>query len=165
MRHRDKETVLSALEDWKALRERVATEGGENYERPVLVKFLDSGTFEVMERDIVEDEFYVLRKFKIMRELAPDGKDLQDAIREAGREAPQRRGRSSQSRGSRGGKGKGGSARGSSAKAGQPKDDSAGDKAGTGNKRGSRRRGRRTGRRGGKRGSGSGGADAGKPQS
>ena len=37
---------------------------------PVLVQFTDTNTFEVMDRDIVEDEFYVLRKYKLVRELA-----------------------------------------------------------------------------------------------
>jgi hypothetical protein len=98
MRHRDKQTVLAALKDWKVLREKVNAEGGDNYEKPVLVKFLDTGTFEVMDRDIVEDEFYVLRRYKILRELKPDGADLQDAIRDAGKEAPKRKGKSGQKR-------------------------------------------------------------------
>jgi hypothetical protein len=86
MRHRDKETVVEALEDWRGLRKKTTAEGGENYTKPVLVKFLDTGTFEVMDRDIVEDVFYVLREHKIMRDLSPDGRDLEAAIRDAGRE-------------------------------------------------------------------------------
>ena len=75
MRHRDQSSVLEALEDWKGLRLKVQQEGGEQYEQPVLVKFLDTGTFEVMDRDIVEDEFYVLRRHKILRELDAQGRD------------------------------------------------------------------------------------------
>lgn len=140
MRHRDKKTVVDALKDWKALREKVLAEGGENYERPVLVKFLDSGTFEVMERDIVEDEFYVLRKFKILRELNAEGKDLQDAIREADREKPNRRSSSGQKSGGQK----------SGQKPGQKSGQKSGQKRGgssSGNRRGGRRRGRRTGKR------------------
>lgn len=133
MRHRDKQTVVDALKDWKALREKVLAEGGENYDRPVLVKFLDSGTFEVMERDIVEDEFYVLRKFKVLRELNPEGKDLQEAIREADRDAPKRRSSSGQRSGGQKPAQKSGQKRGGSS---------------SGNRRGGRRRGRRTGKRG-----------------
>jgi len=81
MRHRDKETAAMALESWKALRSKVEQEGGDHYEKPVLVQFLDTNTFEVMDRDIVEDEFYVLRRYKIVRELDPKGTDLEDAIR------------------------------------------------------------------------------------
>jgi hypothetical protein len=81
MRHRDQETAEQALEDWKALRRKVEQEGGDNYEKPVLIKFLDTNTYEVMDRDIVEDEFYVLRRYKLIRELDPAGKDLDEAIR------------------------------------------------------------------------------------
>jgi len=130
MRHRDKETVLAALKDWQALREKVASEGGDNYDQPVLVKFLDTGTFEVMDKDIVEDEFYVLRQYKILRELKPDGQDLQDAIRDAGKDAPRRK------------------------SGGRP-----GQKRPTGSRRGGRKRGRRTGRRGKRGGGGKGGGE------
>jgi hypothetical protein len=95
MRHRDKPTAAEALHDWKRLRKKVEENGGENYEKPVLVQFLDANTFEVMDRDIVEDEFYVLRKYRIVRELDAAGKDLEDAIRQSGGErrssAPGRR--------------------------------------------------------------------------
>ncbi|MBZ0136001.1 MAG: hypothetical protein K8I27_06470, partial [Planctomycetes bacterium] len=125
MRHRDKETVTAALESWQRLRGKVESEGGDNYAKPVLVKFLDTGTFEVMERDIVEDEFYVLRKWKILRELDPAGKDLEQAIRDSKRSAPRQSTKSA------------------------PRAD--GSKQG--NRRGgNRRRGKRTGRRGSRRG-------------
>lgn len=123
MRHRDQSTPVLALEDWKALREKVRELGGENYEKPVLVKFLDSNTYEVMDRDIVEDEFYVLRRWKIVRELDPEGRDLEDAIREVHKSKPRK--------GGRGGKSKGGKPSGSKKKRGP-------------------RRGRRSGRRGGR---------------
>ncbi len=95
MRFKDKESALEALEDWKRLRRKVETEGGENYEKPVLVQFLDTNTFEVMDRDIVEDEFYVLRKYRILRDLDAGGRDLEDAIRSSrgGRGKPQDRSR------------------------------------------------------------------------
>lgn len=136
MRHRDKQTVTEALEDWQALRRKVNAEGGENYEKPILVKFLDTGTFEVMDRDIVEDEFYVLRKWKLLRELDPAGGDLDQAIRESRRDQPRQQNRGSQ-------------------RAGKPqgKQDS---------RRGGRRRGKRTGRRGG-RGKGKGRQGGGSP--
>lgn len=95
MRHRDVESARQALEDWKALRERVVAEGGEQYEKPVLVRFMATNTYEVMDRDIVEDEFYVLRKYQIVRELDAAGADLEQAIRETkgrdtSRQGPQR---------------------------------------------------------------------------
>lgn len=149
MRHRDKETVTQALESWQRLRKKVEAEGGDNYEKPVLVKFLDTGTFEVMDRDIVEDEFYVLRKWKILRELDPAGKDLDKAIKDSRRDAPKQSGRSGQ----RGGR------QGDKRKEGERRKD--GDKQG--NRRGGRRRGKRTGRRGSRRGgrgrSGGGGGE------
>jgi hypothetical protein len=93
MRFKDKETAVEALEAWKRLRRKVETDGGENYEKPVLVQFLDTNTFEVMDRDIVEDEFYVLRKYRILRDLDPGGADLEEAIRatRGSRVAPQGR--------------------------------------------------------------------------
>ena len=128
MRHRDKETITQALESWQRLRKKVEAEGGDNYEKPVLVKFLDKGTFEVMDRDIVEDEFYVLRKWKILRELDPAGKDLEQAIKDSRRAAPKQSGRS----------------------------DQRGQKQ-SGSRRGGRRRGKRSGSRGGRgRGKGRG---------
>jgi hypothetical protein len=125
MRHRDKETVTEALQAWQDLRAKVEVEGGDQYEKPVLVKFLDTGTFEVMDRDIVEDEFYVLRKWKILRELDPAGADLEQAIRDSRRDSPKRQGQ----------------------KQGQPHQGRESDK-----RKGGRRRGKRTGRRGGRRG-------------
>lgn len=107
MRHKDKETLVEALEDWKRLRAKVAAEGGEQYEKPVVVHFLDRNSYEVMDRDIVEDEFYVLRKHRILRDLDPQGRDLEEAIRNArnsgrpagrpttGRQQPQRSGKPS----------------------------------------------------------------------
>ena len=132
MRHRDKATVTQALESWQRLRAKVETEGGDNYEQPVLVKFLDTGTFEVMERDIVEDEFYVLRKWKILRELDPAGKDLEQAIKDSRRDAPKQSSKPGQRPGQR--------------------KDREGSKQGQGNRRGGRRRGKRTGKRGPRRG-------------
>jgi len=82
MRHRDLPTALEALEAWKALRRKVEAEGGAQYDRPLLVRFADKGTFEVMDRDIVEDEFYVRRIYKVIRELDPKGADLEQALRE-----------------------------------------------------------------------------------
>lgn len=123
MRHRDKETPAKALEDWKRLREKVAELGGDNYEKPVLVKFLDTDTYEVMDRDIVEDEFYVLRQWKLIRELDAEGKDLEDAIKEEHK--------------NRGRRGKG-----------RPGGKSSGKPSGGKRKRGGRRRGKRGGRRG-----------------
>ncbi|MBE7490411.1 MAG: hypothetical protein HS108_01405 [Planctomycetes bacterium] len=82
MRHRESPTALEALEAWKALRRKVEAEGGQHYDRPVLVRFGDKGTFEVMDRDIVEDEFYVRRPYKVIRELDPKGADLEQALRE-----------------------------------------------------------------------------------
>lgn len=82
MRHRDQPSAFEALMDWKAIRRKVEAEGGLQYEKPVLVRFADRGTFEVMDREIVEDKFYVLRPFKIMRELDAKGADLEQAIRE-----------------------------------------------------------------------------------
>lgn len=82
MRHRDLPSAVDALENWRDLRRKVQAEGGQPYEKPVLVRFLDTNTWEVMDRDIVEDEFYVRRPFKVMRELAPDGADIDRAIRE-----------------------------------------------------------------------------------
>ena len=139
MRHRDKATVTQALESWQRLRAKVETEGGDNYVQPVLVKFLDTGTFEVMDRDIVEDEFYVPRKWKILRELDPAGKDLEQAIKDSRRDTPKQ-----------------------SSRPGQRKDRETG-KQGQGNRRGGRRRGKRTGkrspRRGGRGRSGGGGGE------
>ncbi len=83
MRFKDKETVVEALEAWKRLRDKVEREGGEHYDKPVLVQFLDTNTYEVMDRDIVEDEFYVLRKYRVLRDLNAAGADLEDAIRSA----------------------------------------------------------------------------------
>jgi hypothetical protein len=163
MRHRDQETVTLALEDWRQLRAKVEAEQGEQYEKPVLVKFLDSGTFEVMDRDIVEDEFYVLRKYKILRELDPTGRDLEAAIRESSRDQPQRKqggkptGRPGQRQGEQrqGGQRQGGQRQGGQRQGGQrpprgdaPKQDGA-KPEGKGPRRGSRRRGRRSGKRGG----------------
>lgn len=82
MRHREHASPLDALTDWKQLRRKVDQEGGQHYEKPVLVRFADKGTFEVMDRDIVEDEFYVRRPFKIVRELDAKGADLEQALRE-----------------------------------------------------------------------------------
>jgi hypothetical protein len=82
MRHREQITPLDALADYKNLRRKVEQEGGQHYDKPVLVRFADKGTFEVMDRDIVEDEFYVRRVFKIVRELDPKGADLEQALRE-----------------------------------------------------------------------------------
>jgi hypothetical protein len=131
MRHRDQETAALALEDWKRLRAKVTEAGGENYEKPVLVKFLDTRTYEVMDRDIVEDEFYVLRQWKLIRELDAEGKDLEEAIQQE-RKRDGQRGK---------GKGKGRSRSGSK---------SSGSKS-SGSKR--KRSGRRRGKRGGRRGS------------
>ncbi len=118
MRHRDKVTPVLALEDWKALRQKVLELGGENYDKPVLVRFLDTDTYT-----IVEDEFYVLRRWKLVRELDPEGKDLDEAIRHARKNKPRKGGRGSKPRGGKSG--------------------------GSKKKRGPRR-GRRSGRRGGK---------------
>jgi hypothetical protein len=95
MRFKDKESAVEALEAWKRLRGKVETNGGENYDKPVLVQFLDTNTFEVMDRDIVEDEFYVLRKYRILRDLDAAGRDLEEAIRNArgGKGKPQDRSR------------------------------------------------------------------------
>lgn len=129
MRHRDKETAVQALEDWKRLREKVLELGGDNYEKPVLVKFLDTNTYEVMDRDIVEDEFYVLRHWKLIRELDAEGKDLDKALQEE---------RSNQGRRRSGSKGgaKGGAKGGKSGRSGGKR------------KRSGRRRGKRGARRG-----------------
>ncbi|MCB9894047.1 MAG: hypothetical protein H6839_06355 [Planctomycetes bacterium] len=153
MRHRDQETVQEALEDWRELRSRVEREGGEQYDKPVLVKFLDTGTFEVMDRDIVEDEFYVLRRFKILRELDAAGKDLEQAIRDSRREAPQRSGSQGSRRGGRPRTGKTGPKSGDG-KSGDGKSGGGKPNAKRGNRRG-RRRGRRTGKRGPDKGGGS----------
>lgn len=83
MRHKDQPTAIAALEAWKRLRAKVEAAGGDNYAKPVLVQFLDANTFEVMDRDIVEDEFYVLRKYRVLRDLDPAGQDLEEAIRQA----------------------------------------------------------------------------------
>lgn len=69
MRHRDQPTKAKALREWQALMESVKAEGGEGYDIPVLVHFKDEKTYEVMDKDIVEDEFYVRRPFKILRNL------------------------------------------------------------------------------------------------
>jgi hypothetical protein len=152
MRHRDQETVQFALEDWRELRAKVEREGGDQYEQPVLVKFLDTGTFEVMDRDIVEDEFYVLRPHKILRELDAAGKDLEQAIKDSRREAPQSSRPQGQRRG--GGRPRTGKTGPSKSGEGKPGDKPAGK---SGAKRGSRR-GRRRGRRTGKRGPEKGGS-------
>ncbi|MBX3461434.1 MAG: hypothetical protein KF696_15925 [Planctomycetes bacterium] len=154
MRHKDKETLAEALEDWKRLRAKVAAEGGENYEQPVVVHFLDRNTFEVMDRDIVEDEFYVLRKHRILRDLDPQGKDLDEAIRNArgagrptGRQQPQRTQRPSRRvRGGRPDRGQ--------RKQGEPRPQ--GEQRADGEQRqgGNRRRRRRGGRKGHRRGGG-----------
>ena len=139
MRHRDQETVQAALEDWRELRGKVEREGGEQYEKPVLVKFLDSGTFEVMDRDIVEDEFYVLRRFKILRELDATGKDLEQAIRDSRRETPQRSQNSGQRRsGGRPRTGKNGP-KPADGKSGESKSGGGKSNAKRGNRRGRRR--------------------------
>jgi hypothetical protein len=88
MRHKDKATIAEALQAWKHLRRKVETEGGQHYDKPVLVQFLDRNTYEVMERDIVEDEFYVLRKYRILRDLDASGRDIEEAIRTARGGAP-----------------------------------------------------------------------------
>jgi hypothetical protein len=139
MRHRDKDTVVEALEDWRSLRKKTTAEGGENYEKPVLVKFLDTGTFEVMDRDIVEDVFYVLRQHKILRELAADGRDLDAAIRDAGRESRPKGGPPSRGHQRKPGQ------QGRPQQQGQPSQKGQDEKRGP---RRGRRRGRRTGRRG-----------------
>jgi hypothetical protein len=139
MRHRDKDTVVEALEDWRGLRKKTTAEGGENYEKPVLVKFLDTGTFEVMDRDIVEDVFYVLRQHKILRELAADGRDLDAAIRDAGRESRPKGGPPSRGHQRKPGQ------QGRPQTQGQPSQKGQDEKRGP---RRGRRRGRRTGRRG-----------------
>jgi hypothetical protein len=135
MRHRDHETAAAALKDWRELRQKVEQEGGENYEKPVLVQFLDRNTYEVMDRDIVEDEFYVLRRYKIVRELDPKGADLEDAIRSVAGGGKSTRGpsRSGRGRSRRGGKPKGD---------GKPKAEGKGD--GKGGQRKRRRRPRRS---------------------
>ena len=166
---------MAALEDWRGLRSKVDAEGGDHYDKPVLVKFLDRGTFEVMDRDIVEDEFYVLRPHKILRELDAAGKDLEQAIRDAQRDVPARS--SQRSRGGRSGTSQGGNNRGGNQSgnrggrgnrsSGSRSDARGGDKpaatkdgeAKTGAKRGSRRgrrRGRRTGKSGPDKGGGTG---------
>lgn len=138
MRHKDKPTAAEALQDWKRIRQKVEAEGGENYDKPVLVQFLDANTFEVMDRDIVEDEFYVLRKYRILRDLDPAGKDLEEAIRQAG--GDRRSGPSRRSQPGRSGRSK---PRG----AGQGKSDRG---EGNGEKRSGQRRRKRRPRRGGK---------------
>ncbi|MBK8205511.1 MAG: hypothetical protein IPK87_01835 [Planctomycetes bacterium] len=156
MRHKDKETALEALEAWKRLRAKVAVEGGENYDKPVLVQFLDRNTFEVMDRDIVEDEFYVLRKHRILRDLDPQGKDLEDAIRNArGGSRPAQPGRQ---QGRPQGKPSRRRPQGPQAKSDQPGNRREKDET---RKGGNRRRRRRTGRRGPRRGNG--GPSAGSP--
>lgn len=125
MRHKDQPTAAAALEAWKRLRAKVEAAGGENYEKPVLVQFLDANTFEVMDRDIVEDEFYVLRKYRIVRELDAAGKDLEDAIRQSGGE------RRSAAPGRRRGEGRG--------RAGKPKPESQKGEKRSGQKRRKRR--------------------------
>jgi hypothetical protein len=156
MRHRDKETVVEALEDWRNLRKKTTAEGGENYVKPVLVKFLDTGTFEVMDRDIVEDVFYVLREHKIMRDLAPDGRDLEAAIRDAGRETRPKGAPPKGSQRKPGHQGKPGqqgrpprqgqpSQKGPASQQDQPSQKGPDEKRGP---RRGRRRGRRTGKRG-----------------
>ncbi len=161
MRHKDKETALEALEAWKRLRAKVAVEGGDNYDKPVLVQFLDRNTFEVMDRDIVEDEFYVLRKHRILRDLDPQGRDLEDAIRNArgGSSRPAQPGRQ---RGRQQGRPQGKPSRrrpqGPQAKSDQPGNRREKDET---RKGGNRRRRRRTGRRGPR--GGGGGAAAGPP--
>lgn len=169
MRHRDRETILDALQDWRELRKKVAVEGGENYEKPVLVKFLDTGTFEVMERDIVEDQFYVLREHKILRELDAGGRDLEAAIRDAGRDGQSQRGGQRGQQSQRGHESRRGgqqsrrggrdqrSQRGQQSQrpqGGKPDEKSEGGQ-GRPPRRG-RRRGRRSGRRGNRPGGGGG---------
>ncbi|MHC4841750.1 MAG: hypothetical protein ACYTDT_12505, partial [Planctomycetota bacterium] len=138
MRHRDKKSAWEALSDWKALRQKVTDAGGENYDAPVLVQFTDTKTFEVMDREIVEDEFYVLRKYKLVRELAADGADLEKAISEQKR--PPGSGSGGRNRG-RSGRGRRRSSRSSGR---DDKRDSGGD--GSSKKPSRRRRPRRTGK-------------------
>lgn len=162
MRHKDKETALEALEAWKRLRAKVAVEGSENYDKPVLVQFLDRNTFEVMDRDIVEDEFYVLRKHRILRDLDPQGKDLDDAIRNArGGSRPAQPGRQQgRPQGRPQGKPSRRRPQGPQGKPDQPGNRRDREKDDT-RKGGNRRRRRRTGRRGPRRGNGGPGAGAG----
>jgi hypothetical protein len=129
MRHRDHETAAGALKDWLELRQKVKQEGGENYEKPVLVQFLDRNTYEVMDRDIVEDEFYVLRRYKIVRELDPKGTDLEEAIKATtgggkpgGRPGSKPGSRSGRSRGSTRGRRQGGKPKAEGKQDGKPGD-------------------------------------------
>lgn len=69
MRHRESVSSKEALQAWDELRKHVKAAGGDPYTKPVLVKFLDTNGYEVMDRDIVEDEFYVRRRYKIVKSL------------------------------------------------------------------------------------------------
>jgi len=57
------------MRKYNELKTRVEREGGEAFSRPVLVRFLDTNSYQVMERSIVEDEFYVRRRFKVVKKL------------------------------------------------------------------------------------------------